>query len=229
MTSNYDLILFWECYIYLMPGKFVKTKAIVLKRTNYKEADKIVTLYTLELGKITTLAKGIRKLSSKKRSHLELFNYLNIYLVEGKNWYIATQAESIHLFPKIKQNYEITQWGYYMLEIFEKMTNEMEQNENLFKLLLKSLILLEKHQKPDIINTFNLHLIKIQGFNPEESSFSPASRDYMKQILVGKYENILKMETPEAKVQKYHEILKKLTEEILERKIKTSLDLDFKN
>ena len=56
-----------------MPGSY-KTEAIVLKRTNFGEADRLVTVFSQPRGKLVLLAKGIRRLTSRKKGHLELFN-----------------------------------------------------------------------------------------------------------------------------------------------------------
>ena len=105
-----------------MRSNYSSTKAIILKRINYKDADKIITMYTKELGKISTIAKGIRKVTSRKRSHLELLNLVEVYLVESHDWYIITQAQAIKSFSRLKDNLSTTSWGYYVAEIFEKIT-----------------------------------------------------------------------------------------------------------
>jgi len=55
-----------------MPGSY-KTEAIVLKRVSFGEADRLVTVFSRNRGKLTLLAKGIRRLTSRKKGHLELF------------------------------------------------------------------------------------------------------------------------------------------------------------
>jgi len=75
-----------------------KTEGIVLKRINYGEADRILTIYTKRHGKIRAIAKGVRKLTSRKAGSLELFNNVVLFLVKGKNLDIITEAQTVDLF-----------------------------------------------------------------------------------------------------------------------------------
>ena len=81
-----------------MRNRSYSTQAIILKRFNYGEADRILTLFTDKHGKITVIAKGVRKPQSRKRGHVELFNHIKAYIVNGKSLGILTEAETIHNF-----------------------------------------------------------------------------------------------------------------------------------
>jgi len=207
-----------------VPRKYVHTKAIVLKRINYKDADKIITLYTKEEGKLTALAKGIRKISSRKKSHLELFNIIDCYLVEGKNWYIITQAESIKSFKKIKDDLELTQMGYYALEIFEKLIQDGEPNEQLFNLLANTFIQLSEKRNINIINAFNLKLIKLIGFLPNLSTFPNEVQKHMELISKQALKDVSVNTKNFSISKKTYYILRNYTEEILEKEIRTKVD-----
>ena len=69
------------------------TDAIVLKRTSVGESDRIVTLLTPEQGKLTCVAKGVRKLTSSQRAYLEPGNLVSIYLIETTGMPILTQTK----------------------------------------------------------------------------------------------------------------------------------------
>lgn len=183
---------------HLSMSKFVKTRAFVIKRINYKDADKIIVLYTQNLGKITALAKGIRKMTSKKKSHLELLNLVDIHLVEGRAWYIITQVESKQSFSNLKSTLTNAHYGYYVAEVFEKIVQEEEENGDLFNLLLNTLDKLNKSPTLKTINDFNLKLLELAGYGRKEL---PVNLDD----------------------QELHEYLKGYTEEIIERKLQTNL------
>ena len=72
-----------------------RTQAIVLGHIEYGEADRILKLFTFEQGKITAIAKGVRKIRSRKAGHLEPFTRVNLFLAKGRNMDIITQAETI--------------------------------------------------------------------------------------------------------------------------------------
>ena len=66
------------------------TAAVVLKRINYGEADRLVTLLTEKYGRVTAIARGVRKPLSKLRGFLELFTYGDFRLAEGKTLHRLT-------------------------------------------------------------------------------------------------------------------------------------------
>ncbi len=206
--------------------KHLKTKAIVLKRSNYKEADRLVTLYTEDKGKITTIAKGIRKTTSSKRGHLELFNLVDIEAIDHKGWYILTQAQSIETFSKIKEDLTVTAYAYYISEIFEKLVTEDEPNDVLFRLLRKTLTFIDKFPTLTLVNAFNLKLLKLLGFYSRSQTKNLAQYivQYLNEIEMSRYE-FLSTRAYEPTIEKQaHSFLKNFTESVLERGIKTKLD-----
>lgn len=75
-----------------------RTKAIVLKKVDRKEADQLFTLYTEDFGKLTVLGRAIRKISSKLRSGIEIFYLSEIEFIQGKAYKILTDAVLIEKF-----------------------------------------------------------------------------------------------------------------------------------
>jgi len=80
--------------------KFVTTTAIILRQINFSDSDKIFSLLTPDLGRVSAIAKGVRKIKSRKAGHLDLGNVVKVSLAEGKNIYILTQAELVVSPPK---------------------------------------------------------------------------------------------------------------------------------
>lgn len=205
--------------------RYLKTKAIVLKRTNYNEADRLLTLYTEEKGKVTAIAKGVRKISSKKRGHLELFNLVDIQAIDHKGWYILTQVESIKTYPELKNDLQLTTYGYYISEIFEKLVPELEPNETLFKILTKTLDYINKSSGLTFINAFNLKLLRMLGFysKTELKNLDATIRNYLDEIEIQTYE-YLSLKKYNLETEKLaHNFLKNFTENVIESGIKTEL------
>jgi DNA repair protein RecO (recombination protein O) len=207
--------------------KYLRTKAIVLKRSNYKEADRLITLYTEQKGKITVIAKGIRKITSTKRGHMELFNLIDMQAVDHKGWYILTQVESIKTYSAMKDSSTITPYGYYICEIFEKLVPEAEPSEILFRLLSKTLDYVDKSPSLTILNAFNLKLLKILGFysRSQIKNSSHLLVGYLNQIEMDTYETIRSKGYPQAIEKQAHMFLRNFTESVLEREIKTKLEI----
>lgn len=112
------------------------TTALIIKRHNYRETDRVVTLVTQPWGKITVIAKGARKLLSSKRGILEPANIIKGYFVETKYMPLLTQAELISpAYTGLSQldhlkNVQLT------LELFDRILVEEELDENLFTHIL---------------------------------------------------------------------------------------------
>ena len=198
---------------------------IILKRTNYKEADKILTIYTDKFGKINVIAKGIRRITSKKKGHLELLNHAKLEMIENKQWYIVTQAELLDAFYKIKSDYSKVKWAYYILECFDKLIPENEENEVLYKFLLKTLKTFNdtninpKH----IVNAYNLKIIKMLGYysSPQDLSRDQLVQNYLDYLARLKYEEVLSLHIPDEMIDLAHAVISSRTEEILEKNIKS--------
>ncbi len=113
-----------------------KTKAIILRTRKFGEADRIITLFSPNCGKIKAIAKGIRKTKSKFGARLEPFSYVNLLLYKGKNLDIITQVETIDSFQKIREDLKKLSAGSVVLDLLEKVSLESESNYPLFELSL---------------------------------------------------------------------------------------------
>ena len=207
--------------------KYANTHAIIIKRRNHREADRMLTLYTEDLGKVTALAKGIRKIDSKRKGQLELLNEINVQLVEGKLWYIVAQVELLESFRELKSSLETTQWAYYISEITEKIIPENEQNENLYKMLKKTYQFIQEYKSFDIVNAYNLKLLKMLGYysDQEMKNYPVDMKDYLSALSKQTYEEILKQNVSNDLLINCHYLLKEKIEEVSELSIKTEITI----
>jgi recombinational DNA repair protein (RecF pathway) len=82
------------------------TCGIILRREDFRERDERITLYTRDFGKISVIAKGLKRIEAKLRGNLDIFNFVDIIFVEGKNFYILTGVDlKERFFSIIKDNY----------------------------------------------------------------------------------------------------------------------------
>jgi len=148
--------------------RLYRTEAIILRRQNFGEADKLLTLYTPGLGKRRVLAKGVRKPRSRKGGHVELFIHSNLLIAKGKSLDIVTQAETIHSFLPIRRELLRTSYAYYAAELLDKFTEEGEENRPLFELLLALLSWLGDADDLDLaLRYYELHLLGYVGYRPQ--------------------------------------------------------------
>jgi DNA repair protein RecO (recombination protein O) len=149
-------------------GRLYRTEAIVLKRTDFGEADKLLTLYTPGLGKIRAIAKGVRKPTSRKSGHVELFTHSQLLIAKGRNLDIVTQAETLHAFRPLREDLRRITYAYYAVELVDKFTEEGVENRPLFDLLLAMLTWLGETADLDLTTRFfELRLLDYVGYRPQ--------------------------------------------------------------
>lgn len=149
--------------------KSYKATGIVIKRINFREADKILTIFTKEYGKISILAKGIRKIHSRKASQLELFSYVKVNLVHSKFLDIVTEVEVQEFFPKIRNNLKNIAYAYELIEIIDRLCPEQETHKKIFDLSLEVLRILNTKEHKDtklLLDKFALQVLWNLGFLP---------------------------------------------------------------
>jgi len=143
--------------------------ALILKSINFKDSDKIYTIITKELGKISAKARGIRKIGSKRLSSLDTLNYVKIGIVGENDLRTITEAKLIHSFSNIKKDLDKLNTAYYFIEIINKSIQESEDVSAIFELLIKCLKRLDeiKYNDSRIENYFELKLLEHLGYSVE--------------------------------------------------------------
>lgn len=147
-----------------------KTIGIIIKRTNFSEADRILTIFTRSHGKIKVIAKGVRRITSRRCGNVELLNLAEISLHEGKNLDILTEACVLESFPNIRNNLKKIGWAYHICEILDGFCAERQENNKIFELAISTLHLLNKEddiKSKEIIKKFEENLLKELGFWPK--------------------------------------------------------------
>lgn len=140
---------------------------IVLRRISFGETDRIVTLYTRELGKISAIAKGARKPISRLSGATETLTHAYFQLATGKTLDVITQAEARDSFPRIKKDISRITCASYVAELVDKFVEERERNVRLFELILSTLYLLERPNDPlKIVRMFELKFMSLMGYEP---------------------------------------------------------------
>ena len=145
----------------------ISTPGIILNRQNYKETDRLITIYTKKLGKIKARARGIRKTKSKLAGHLELFIESRLNLAEGKNWFSITGAVIEKSNSKIRESLSRLSKAYYLSELIILLTDFNEANEELYSSLVKALNAINTKDSDQIIPVFVINSLSHLGYKPE--------------------------------------------------------------
>lgn len=141
--------------------------AIVLRRINFGETDRIVTLYARERGKISGIAKGSRKPISRLSGPTEILTYGKYQLATGKQLDVVTQAEVKESFPRIHGDLSRIAHATYMDELADKLVEERAPNADIFDLLLSALYLMERPNDPQkVVHMFELQFMGLLGYEP---------------------------------------------------------------
>ncbi len=145
-----------------------QTEAIIIKKTKLGEADRILTLYTPDLGKIQAVARGIRRPKSKLAGHLELLTHSLVSLARGRNLDTITGSQTINSFLPLKSDLELTSYALYATELVSQFTADHIENRPLFQLFLEIMQqLCQASNNELVLRYFELHLLNEVGYRPQ--------------------------------------------------------------
>jgi len=146
-----------------------RASAVVLRHSDWGEADRLLTLYTREQGKVRAIAKGARKVTSRKAGHLEPFTHVTLQLAKGRDLFIVTQAETVNAFLPLREDLVKTGYAAYLLELIDRFTYEEQGGDaSLFRLLTETLERVEKESDAWLaIRYYEIRLLDSLGFRPK--------------------------------------------------------------
>jgi DNA repair protein RecO (recombination protein O) len=150
------------------PPRVYKTPAIVLRQRKLGDADKILTLYTANLGKIEAVAKGVRKTRSRLAGHVEPLTQATFMLAKGKSLDIVTQVDTLESFQLVRDDLDRLSRALYAAELIDRFTEPHEEQFVLYRLLIDTLRRIAT--RPDIdtpVRFFEMALLNILGYRPE--------------------------------------------------------------
>jgi DNA repair protein RecO (recombination protein O) len=149
------------------PERSLKVEAVILRHTDYGEADRLLTIFTREQGKLRAIAKGVRKMQSRKAGHLEPFTQVALMLAQGHDLWIVTQAEAVEAFQPLREDLERIGYAGYVVELLDRFTYEEGQNWQLYQLLIETLGRLANEDDPFVtVHYYEMRLLDLLGFRP---------------------------------------------------------------
>ncbi|UCF28519.1 MAG: DNA repair protein RecO, partial [Chloroflexota bacterium] len=128
----------------------VRTEAIVLRHKNWGEADRLLWLYTRKAGKVQAIAKGVRKIKSRKAGHLEPFTRVNLLMARGRSFLIVTQAETIDAHLNLRDDLLLVGYAAYVTELLDRFTYDEDDNLQIYRLLKDTLSRIDTEIDPRI-------------------------------------------------------------------------------
>jgi DNA repair protein RecO (recombination protein O) len=155
-----------------------KAEGIVLKRKNIGESDRLLTVFTKESGKLLIKATGVRKITSRRSSHIEPLNHIMFMMHKGNKTPILTEVETITHYDAIKKDLRKIGLAYHICEIIDGLCAEGQENGSIFILLKK--ILSDIEQGGNVMQDmydFEMDLLHQLGFYPKtetDKNFNPS-------------------------------------------------------
>src|SRR3989344_2085457 len=159
---------------------------IIIHQVRFGEADKFVFIFTAHHGLIKVVAKGARRLTSKKSPHLDNLNLIKFQTNRGDIPQYLSQVETVDAFSRIKSDLKKTRTCFYLTEILHRTLAEGEADEALFSALKKFLEGLNLSAESDcrgLAIEFQHYLIKRLGFPPPKSDAPAALVSYFESLI----------------------------------------------
>jgi len=154
--------------------RLYRVSAVVLKRRDQGEADRLLTVLARERGKMTLLAKGVRRTASRKAGHIEPFTYVELLVARGKSLDLVTQAETVEAHRHLREDLWRSSWAYYVAELADAFVQDDDPHPQLFDLLLETLGRLDRGAADQrgadpllTVRYYEVHLLSLAGYQPQ--------------------------------------------------------------
>lgn len=194
----------------------VKAEGIILKRRNFGEADRILTVFTDKLGKISVMAKGVRRISSRRAGNVELLNRVAMFLHQGKGMPILTEAKALETYPKLKSDLTLSTYSFHILELVDKLTAYDQENSFLYSMLVTILEKLSQNPRQILVRAFEAKTLSGLGF----ASFSNDLK-LLSDLESMKWEEIERMEIKQEEAMELEMRLRYHIEKVIEGSLKS--------
>ena len=165
--------------------KQIVTNAIVLRRINYQEADRIITFLTYDQGKITAMGRGVRKANSKLAGSIELFGTSQITFMPGRgDMSTLISARLIKNYGNIVKDFKRTQLGYEILKLINKHIESESIDEAIYDLIAETMEALDNPLISLELTKFwfSLQFLTLMGHTPNLEVTNNGSDSYIFNI-----------------------------------------------
>jgi DNA repair protein RecO (recombination protein O) len=145
-----------------------KTSAVILRRSDFGEADRLITLFTPEHGKLRAIAKGVRRPQARAAGHVELYTVADMVIAHGRDLKIISQAELVEPFLAIHDDLKRIGYASLFAELIDRFSVDEQENKNAYMLLVSGLSWLCE-QDIDLAlasRYYELRLLDVMGYTP---------------------------------------------------------------
>lgn len=210
----------------------VTTEGLILKRLDFGEADRVLTVLTDRYGKISVIARGVRKITSRRAGNIEVLNRVKLHLFKSRG-YTLSEAESIETFTKLKENLTLSTTAFHIIEITDRLIPEEQKNPMLYELVVNTLQILQKNPRQIYVRAFEVKMMSLLGFVTFQTNTWKVStsdhlegvnmevREILERLEVESWEQIGEIKIKESQALVLTRILRYYLEKILESNLKS--------
>ena len=150
---------------------YLKLDGVVLRETEYKDADKLLTVLTRDRGRLTLKARGAKGVRSPIKASSQLLAYSEFTVFEQRGYYTITEAAPKELFMDLRSDLELLSLASYFAQVAEVVSQEDSPNPKLLSLLLNSMYALSRLHRPQLLvkAVFELRTACLAGYAPDLS------------------------------------------------------------
>ena len=176
---------------------YIVARGIVLRETETKETDKILTVLTDKCGKIPVIARGTRRKSCKYAACAQSLAYSEWTLYQKGDWYYANEGSTLELFNGLRKDLDAMALGFYFAELTEAVTAEDTPAPELLRHLLNGLYALAALGKPAALvkPAFELKLLCLAGYEPLADSCAYCGNPDPEQPMLDVVQGVLRCGT----------------------------------
>lgn len=157
-----------------------KTRGFIIKRHNLGEADRILVIFSHNLGKIRVVAKGVRRGKSKLAGHLEPYIETELHLAKGRNLDVVTGARGQRYYRLDGKSLEVVSTAYLLLEVIDQLMAEGQASQLVYDLLNESLASLETGVDYELTrHYFFVKFLALTGQQPNLALSEEAEQYYL--------------------------------------------------
>lgn len=180
-----------------MAAPYIVTRGIVLRETETRDADKILTVLTAEQGRIAVIARGARRKNCKFAACAQPLAYSEWTLFKKGQWYYANEGTTIELFNGLRQDLDAMALGFYLSELTEAVITEECAHHELLSLLLNGLYAISTLHKPLplVKAAFEIKLLCLAGYEPLADACAYCGRQQPQQPYFDVVQGVLRCGT----------------------------------
>lgn len=144
-----------------------KSEGLVLRETEYQDADKLLTVLTRTRGLVTLRARGVRSRTSRLKSGCQLLAYSEFTVFEGRSSMTVEEASPVELFLPLRNDIELLSLASYFAQVTEVLSQEDEPNPELLSLCLNGALALCRGKPQRLVKAaFEFRAICLAGYAP---------------------------------------------------------------